>query len=167
MSLLNPCWTGFAWSAFMTSETVSVVAAKIRGGRSARRQAIPAAIASIRFKVSATGVMAGVKQGLDLMATVLEECIGASWAKKRYEHDEAVIRRLVEFLQTTDFAGVSFSRTSVEGTFPLDVVRLNTTNGAPDVIVSFRWFADRNENGAPGMLISGGGTTCPRINTTT
>ena len=36
---------------------------------------------------------------------------------------EPVIRRLVEFLQTSDFGGVIFSRIRLEGTFPLEVVR--------------------------------------------
>src|SRR5262249_37422655 len=34
------------------------------------------------------------------------------------EDDQPVIRNLVEFLQGSDFAGVIFSRTPVEGTFP-------------------------------------------------
>jgi arylsulfatase A-like enzyme len=89
---------------------------------------------------------------------VLVVGLGGSSCFYVYEHDETVIRRLVQFLQTTDFAGVIFSRVPVEGTFPLDAVRLSTTNVAPDVVVSFRWFADRNDNGAPGLLISDGGT---------
>lgn len=68
------------------------------------------------------------------------------------------IHHQTEFLQTTDFAGVVFSRLPIEGTFPLDTVRLNATNVSPDLVVSFRWSADRNENGAPGLVISDGGT---------
>ena len=75
------------------------------------------------------------------------------------EHDEAVTRRLVEFLQTTDFAGVIFSRQRLEGTFPLESVGYSSTNNnAPDVLVSLRWTADRNDYGAPGSLVSAGGT---------
>lgn len=89
---------------------------------------------------------------------VLVVGLGGSSCFYVYEHDETVIRNLVEFLQTSDFAGVIFSRVPMEGTFPLDAVRLNTTNVAPDVVVSYRWFADRNDHGAPGLLISDGGT---------
>ncbi len=35
-------------------------------------------------------------------------------------HDAKVIRRLVEFLQQSDFAGVIFTKEPVEGTFALD-----------------------------------------------
>ncbi len=73
------------------------------------------------------------------------------------EKDEAVIKRLVAFMQTTDFAGVIFSRTPVEGTFPLDQVRLGLTN-APDLVVSYRWSAEKNEFGAPGFITSDTGT---------
>ena len=75
------------------------------------------------------------------------------------DRDEAVIRRLVEFLQTTDFAGVVFSRKPLEGTFPLESVGYSGANKtAPDVIVSLRWTADRNDYGAPGFVTSSGGT---------
>ena len=71
---------------------------------------------------------------------------------------EPVTRRLVEFLQTSDFAGVIFSRLPIEGTFPLEAVRYSDTNAAPDVLISLRWSADRNEHGHPGMIVSVEGT---------
>ena len=75
------------------------------------------------------------------------------------ERDEAVIRRLVEFLQTTDFAGVIFTRKPLEGTFPLEAVGYSSASpNSPDVIMSLRWTGDRNDYGAPGLLISSGGT---------
>jgi len=75
------------------------------------------------------------------------------------ERDEAVTRRLVEFLQTTDFTGVIFSRLPFEGTFPLESVGYSSTNSnAPDVLISMRWTSNRNDYGAPGTLISAGGT---------
>jgi hypothetical protein len=74
------------------------------------------------------------------------------------DRTEAVVHRLVEFLQTSDFAGVIFSRTKIEGTFPLDVVRYGSTNNAPDVLISLRWSPDRNEHGAPGLMYSMDGT---------
>src|SRR5262249_3762028 len=74
------------------------------------------------------------------------------------DHVEPVIQRLAAFLQTSDFAGVIFSRLPIEGTFPLETVRYNPTNNAPDLIVSLRWTADRNDYGAPGMLLAMEGT---------
>lgn len=74
------------------------------------------------------------------------------------DRDEAVIHRLVEFLQTTDFAGVLFSRLPLEGTFPLDAVRYSGSNSMPDVLMSMRWTADRNDHGVPGMFYSMDGT---------
>src|SRR5439155_1028638 len=47
-------------------------------------------------------------------------------------HDAAVTRRLVEFLQQTDFAGVIFTREPMDGTFTLDKVRVDNEH-APDV----------------------------------
>jgi arylsulfatase A-like enzyme len=74
------------------------------------------------------------------------------------EHQEPVVRRLVEFLQQSDFAGVLFSKLDIEGTFPLETVRYGGTNAGPDVMMSMRWTADRNEHGAPGMFYSMDGT---------
>ena len=74
------------------------------------------------------------------------------------EHDEAVTRRLVEFLQTTDFTGVVFSRKPLEGTFPLESVGYSSANpNSPDVMISLRWTTERNEFGAPGYVVSAGG----------
>jgi len=75
-----------------------------------------------------------------------------------FDRDEAVIHRLVSFLQTADFTGVVFSRLKIEGTFPLESVRYPTTNNAPDVIISLRWHAGLNEYGTPGMFQSAEGT---------
>jgi hypothetical protein len=71
-----------------------------------------------------------------------------------FGHHEPTIHRLVDFLQTSDFAGVIFSRIPLEGTFPLDQVRIGTTNPVPDVVVAMRWTADKSDTGAPGMLVA-------------
>jgi len=71
---------------------------------------------------------------------------------------ESVIRRLTEFLQTSDFAGPIFSRVPIEGTFPLETVQYSSTNNPPDLVVALRWTAERNEHGAPGMFLSVEGT---------
>ncbi len=70
-------------------------------------------------------------------------------------HDPAVSRRLVEFLQKSDFAGDIFSRDSLPGTFPLSQVGVDTA-GAPDVMFSARWSPEPNQHGLPGMLIAEG-----------
>lgn len=75
------------------------------------------------------------------------------------ERQEAVIHRLVEFLQQADFTGVVFSRLKIDGTFPLETVRYSSgTNSGPDVMISLRWTAEKNEHGAPGMFYSMDGT---------
>jgi arylsulfatase A-like enzyme len=71
-----------------------------------------------------------------------------------FEHNEQVIRRLVNYLQGTDFAGVIFSTPALPGTFSLADVHLAASHGAPDVVMSMRWNAEKNEFGAPGMLTS-------------
>jgi arylsulfatase A-like enzyme len=73
------------------------------------------------------------------------------------DHDENVVRKLVRFLQCSDFAGVIFSRLALEGTFPLSQVHLSTTKPFPDVVVALRWTNGRNEFGAPGMLTADAG----------
>lgn len=75
-----------------------------------------------------------------------------------FDHHEETIRRLVYFLQCSDFAGVIFSAAQLEGTFPLSHVRLGARRGAPDVVLSARWNSDRNNWDAPGMLTAPGGT---------
>ena len=75
------------------------------------------------------------------------------------EHDEAVTRRLVEFLQTTDFTGVVFTRKPLEGTFPLESVGYSSANpNSPDVMISLRWTTDHNDFDVPGYVVSAGGT---------
>ena len=66
-------------------------------------------------------------------------------------HDAAVARRLVEFLQRTDFAGVIFTREGMEGTFTLDKARIDNEH-APDVEMAFRWDENKNQFGVAGMM---------------
>jgi arylsulfatase A-like enzyme len=87
---------------------------------------------------------------------VLTLSLGGSTMFYVIDRDEAVIKRLVEFLQTTDFTGAIFSRKQLEGTFPLEAVGYASASpNSPDVIISLRWSADRNDFGAPGLLVSG------------
>jgi arylsulfatase A-like enzyme len=66
-------------------------------------------------------------------------------------HDAAVTRRLVEFLQQTDFAGVIFTREGMAGTFTLDKARIDNEH-APDVEMAFRWDENKNQFGVAGMM---------------
>ncbi len=74
-----------------------------------------------------------------------------------FEHHEPTVRRLVEFLQGTDYAGVIFANLPVEGAFPLSHVRLDAGTNAPDVVVSMRWNTNRNDWGAPGLVVAHSG----------
>jgi arylsulfatase A-like enzyme len=86
-------------------------------------------------------------------------------------HDAAIARRLVEFLQQTDFAGVIFTKEPMEGAFTLDKANIDPPSRsygaagppsrsygaagnehAPDVVMSFRWNENKNQFGVPGMI---------------
>jgi arylsulfatase A-like enzyme len=66
-------------------------------------------------------------------------------------HDATVTRSLVEFLQKSDFAGVIFTKESMEGTFALEQATIQNLNG-PDVEMAFRWTDSKNKFGVPGMI---------------
>jgi len=66
-------------------------------------------------------------------------------------HDAAVTRRLVEFLQQTDFAGVIFTKEPMRGTFGLDQAKIDSKH-APDVVMAFRWNDSKNPFGIAGMI---------------
>jgi arylsulfatase A-like enzyme len=69
-------------------------------------------------------------------------------------HDAKLIRRLVEFLQQSDFAGVIFTKDSMEGTFTLERAKMDRSepDHVPDVVMSFRWSDSKNQFGIPGMI---------------
>jgi len=66
-------------------------------------------------------------------------------------HDATVTRRLVEFLQKSDFAGVIFAKEPMEGTFELGQASIRSDR-APDVVMAFRWDGAKNEFGIAGMI---------------
>lgn len=74
------------------------------------------------------------------------------------ERDEAVIKQLARFLQTSDFAGVIFSRLPLPGTFLLEQGLINSDQAKPDLVVSMRWSAGTNAFGVPGLLVGESGT---------
>jgi arylsulfatase A-like enzyme len=76
-------------------------------------------------------------------------------------HDETVTRRLIEFLQQSDFAGVIFTRKALQGTFALEQAMIyppssaygaTSNDDAPDVVMAFRWNDSKNQFGVPGMI---------------
>ncbi len=66
-------------------------------------------------------------------------------------HDVTVTRRLIEFLQQSDFAGVIFTKQGLPGTFHLTDAKIDNPH-APDVVMAFRWNNSKNQFGAPGMI---------------
>jgi arylsulfatase A-like enzyme len=66
-------------------------------------------------------------------------------------HDSEVTRRLVEFLQRTDFAGVIFTKEAMAGTFNLSEAKIDSRH-APDVVMAFRWDDSTNQFEVPGMI---------------
>jgi hypothetical protein len=66
-------------------------------------------------------------------------------------HDETITRRLVEFLQQSDFAGVIFTKKPMNGTFALEEANIQNDR-APDVVMAFRWEPSKNQFGVPGMI---------------
>ncbi len=71
------------------------------------------------------------------------------------EHDPDTVRRLVEFLQGSDFAGVIFTREALPGTFALKDGHIDSPD-APDIAVALRWNDDKNATGFPGAVVSDG-----------
>ena len=70
------------------------------------------------------------------------------------DHDKMLTRRLVEFLQQSDFAGVIFTKDPMEGTFDLTKAVMNVPGArdVPDVVMAFRWNDSKNQFGVPGMI---------------
>ena len=67
------------------------------------------------------------------------------------EHDPAVIRKLVELLQQSDFAGPIFTKAPLEGTFGFDQARIDSPD-EPDIEMAFRWNDGKNQFGVAGMI---------------
>jgi arylsulfatase A-like enzyme len=68
-------------------------------------------------------------------------------------HDAALIARLVEFLQRSDFAGPIFTREPLPGTFALRDARIDSPDSA-DIVFSFRWSPAPNRWQAPGSFVA-------------
>ncbi len=68
-------------------------------------------------------------------------------------HDDALVRKVVAFLQGWKFTGVIFTRKAMPGTFSLEQAHLNSPD-APDIVVSMRWSAATNKYGVVGLVNS-------------
>jgi len=66
-------------------------------------------------------------------------------------HDKKNIRRLVEFLQQSDFAGVIFTKEPIEGTFGLTQALIHRGDAA-DVVMAFHWTDLQNQFGVTGEI---------------
>jgi hypothetical protein len=68
-------------------------------------------------------------------------------------HDQAVIGKVIDALQQSDFAGVIFSKNGGRGTFPLAQAFIDVPKG-PDIVMAFRWTEEKNEFGVAGLINS-------------
>jgi predicted AlkP superfamily pyrophosphatase or phosphodiesterase len=66
-------------------------------------------------------------------------------------HEAALVHRLVEFLQQSDFAAVILTKQGLPGTFHFDDAKIDNPH-APDVVMAFRWNDSKNQFGTPGMI---------------
>jgi len=66
-------------------------------------------------------------------------------------HDAMVMRRLIDFLQQSNFAGVIFTKQGLPGTFHLNDAKIDNPH-APDIVMAFRWNDSKNQFGTPGMI---------------
>ena len=66
------------------------------------------------------------------------------------EHSPTAVERLVEWLKQSDFAGIVFANAG-KGALPLSQGNIDVADG-PDVIMSFRWYSEKNEFGVPGLI---------------
>jgi len=92
--------------------------------------------------------------------TVVVVGLGGSVSMTVIGHDPATIKKLVEYIQTTQWAGVIFTKDGLEGTFKQSDVGIDSPDAA-DVIVSMRWGEAKMEGRLPGALICEGAKRSP------
>jgi hypothetical protein len=68
-------------------------------------------------------------------------------------HERLVMEQVLRFLRQWEHTGVIFTDHRLPGTFALSAAHLDTED-APDFVVSLRWTADKNTNGAPGLVVT-------------
>jgi arylsulfatase A-like enzyme len=81
--------------------------------------------------------------------------LGGSMGFNVIGHDEEVRRKLITFLQNSNWAGVIFTRDGFDGTFKLSDINIETPE-AFDVIVSMKWKDEKSEHGTPGVIVADG-----------
>ncbi len=111
-------------------------------------------VVDVAGRLSAAGFDAVRKFGAPAKTgQVLVVSLGGSVEFYVVGHDAALTRKLVEYLQHSDFAGVILTREKMEGTFTLAQAHIASAT-APDVIVASRWNDAPNEFGALGEVVS-------------
>ena len=86
---------------------------------------------------------------------ILQVALGGSTAFYIPGRDPELVKKLVAFLQATNYAGPIFTRTALPGTFAMEAARIDSPD-SPDVLLSFRWQDGKNANGVPGLLAAEG-----------
>ncbi len=86
---------------------------------------------------------------------ILVNSLGGSVGFYVAGHDAGSIKKLVEALMASDYAGAIFTRDGLPGTFALSQARLDSEE-SPDVLVALRWNNSKSASGTIGNLISDG-----------
>ena len=102
------------------------------------------------FKAAGFNVVREYKQ-VPKPGEVMIISLGGSIQLYAPQHDPALIQRLVEFLQQSDFAGPIFTRNGLPGTFALRDAHIESVDSA-DIVFSFRWSPAKNRWGIPGSF---------------
>ena len=84
---------------------------------------------------------------------ILVVSLGGSMALYVAGHEPETIRRVVDYLQHSEFAGVIATRQGLSGTFTLGQLHIDIPT-APDVFVAARWEDQPNEFGVQGQIAS-------------
>lgn len=90
-----------------------------------------------------------------LRGEVLIANVGGATSLYAIGKDPALIQKVVDVLQSSDFAGPIFTRNGLPGTFPLSVPHIDSKEVA-DIVFSFRWRNGENKFGAPGLIVGEG-----------
>ncbi len=84
---------------------------------------------------------------------ILVVSLGGSVTFYVVDHEQAVIEKLIDFLQRSDFAGVILAREKHAGSFTFAQTEIDAP-AAPDVVVACRWNDQPNEFGIAGQIAS-------------
>jgi predicted AlkP superfamily pyrophosphatase or phosphodiesterase len=110
---------------------------------------IPKALQKAGFKAS------GEFQKAPEPGNVLVVGLGGTVTFYVVGHDAAVRDKLIAHLQTSDWAGVIFTKDGAAGTFKLTDVGIDSAT-APDVVVSLKWKDETRKDRMPGTVVATG-----------